>query len=349
MSDPLPTSRTPAEWRTQALITAASHYLVSEFENRYPEGAAIAHSDPAAAAQFMNDLTVKWVQRRPSGACDLGGTYEDQVYPAVATIHLTASQERNNFTLLHEIGHHLLSTDPIWAFDIRPSLAGQARTIEDHLVNAFASNVLLPDEIVNLHLQPVTAAGIVSLRNATYASTTACCVRAAGLPGERLVMLTRHGDEVLYADGNGQPYTPGKNVHQPGILKAAERAAEIPNKTAQITGGDGILYSTGRHNPNVRIDVAWYDHLVVAVVTATPPPRRMRNDQEQWQHIGDHCGHEFSLAESPGHCSRCGDWKCPECGSCGCRRPSVYCTDCFMELPVSMVEQGRSHHHPECP
>jgi len=340
----LPAGKSAAEWRTQPLINVASQRLIELFEDRYPDAAAIAHADPVRALQFIADVKLQWLTDSPTGACELGGVYDPVHKPPLIQVLMSRSLERNNFTVLHELGHHLLAQDEQWSYTVRRSIS---QDVEERVVSTFASHVLLPDEIVVHHLDPVTATGVVSLIGATSASVTACCVRALSLPGERLVLLTERGERVIWAGSNGRPHAPRKDVWQPFIEAVARRAESNPDLTAEMSGGEGVLYANGTQDTNVNAQAAWYEDLVVAVVTSTPPPRYVYPGHEPWQQACGNCGHEFPPAESPAQCSKCREWKCPRCNHCQCAPAPVICEECWTQLSRSLVERGLRR-HPDC-
>lgn len=340
----LPTGKSLAEWRTQPLINLASQRLTEILRERYPEAAGIAHSDPVHAIQLMGDVTLQWLAGSLVGACELGGVYDSDVEPPVIKVVMSRSQERNNFTVLHELGHHLLAHDEQWSYSVRRNVT---QDVEERVVSAFASRVLLPDEIVVQHLQPVTALGIASLIDSTSASATACCVRALTVPGERLVILTMRGEDVIFAGSNGRPFAPRRDVPQPLLEAVAVQAESSPDLTAEMSGSEGILYASGSRDTDVNVQAVWYEQLVIAVVTSTPPPRHVYHRQDAWLQACDECGAEFPPAESPCQCARCGVWKCPECNYCLCAPAPVICDGCWTQLSRSLVEQGLTR-HPDC-
>ena len=339
----IPTDGTASQWTKQRLVSQASSHLRSVLHGSYPSAAAIVSTDPQGALFRVPDVDIRWMNEQPKGACDLGGVYDGDAETPKITLRRSSNEKRNNFTALHELGHHLLYGDEDWAFRVLPSLGEKAWVVEEKVVNDFAASLLVPDSVVNLHLgNDVTSDGIRQMMEETQGSATTCCIRALGLPGERLVMMGAVDGRVWYSDSNGMPYNPGKSISQPSIAAAADRAAVSGEYT--LFGGEGIRYSTGWADTNVKIDVVLHETLVIAVVTSTRPDSRLRNGMD-WMETCTACGEDFHLHMSSGECGTCGEWKCPDCRGCECSNTNVViCNRCFLALSVVEVTKGLEAH-----
>lgn len=339
----LPQGRGATEWSGQTLVSQASSHLREVLSASYPEVAALASTDPQGALALVPGVVVRWTYDRPKGACDLGGVYDGDSKPPTITLRRFGNERRNNFTAMHEVGHHLLYGDEDWQYRVLPTLGDKARMVEEKIVNDFAATLLVPDAVVQEHLGAgVTAAGLCQMVALTEASATTCCISALNLPGERLVMLADVEGRIWYSDSNGMPYNPGKRITQPSLATAAERALEDGQHT--LVGGEGIRYSTGWADTDVRIDVALHEGLVIAVATSTRPDSRTRLSSD-WREECAACGEYFAADTSSGHCATCGDWKCPECRGCECSNSqAVVCSRCFLALSVVEVGKGLTVH-----
>ncbi len=199
----------------------------------------MAAQEPIVALGMVRDLEVYWTAQPPRGACELGGVYDGDREPAVITVRRYRNEKRNFFTCMHELGHHLFARDEAWQYEVLPKLGVHARRTEEKIVNDFAACLLIPDDEVERHLGPgVSARGIISMVEQTQASVTACCIRALQCPGERLIILSDEAGGIWWADSNGSPFSPGKKVHQPALLRAIERAAQDGGEYT-LVGGDG--------------------------------------------------------------------------------------------------------------
>lgn len=339
----LPQGRGATEWSGQTLVSQASSHLREVLSASYPEVAALASIDPQGALALVPGVVVRWTYDRPKGACDLGGVYDGDSEPPTITLRRFGNERRNNFTALHEVGHHLLYGDEDWQYRVLPTLGDKARMVEEKIVNDFAATLLVPASVVQQHLGVgVTADGLRQMVALTEASATTCCISALNLPGERLVMLADVEGRIWYSDSNGMPYNPGKRVTQPSLATAAERALGDGEYT--LVGGEGIRYSKGWADTDVRIDVALHGGLVIAVVTSTRPDSRSRLSAD-WREECAACGEQFTSDTSPGQCSTCGDWRCPECRGCECTNAqTVVCTRCWVALSVAEAGKGLTAH-----
>lgn len=339
----LPEGRSAADWTGQGQVSRASAHLREVLSVSYPEVSALASVDPQEALNLVPGVEVRWTYERLRGGCDLGGAYDGDSEPPTITLRWSSNEKRNNFTALHELGHHLLYSDEDWQYRVLPTLGDKARVVEEKIVNDFAATLLVPESVIQQHLGAgVTANGLREMVSQTEASATTCCISALNLSGERLVMLGDTEGHIWYADSNGHPYNPGKRVQQPSLATAAERALSEGHYT--LVGGEGIRYSTGRADTDVRIDVALHDGLVIAVVTSTRPDSRSRLDSD-WNEECAACGSFFKINSSAGQCSTCGDWKCADCRGCECSNANVVtCTRCFLALSLAEVGKGLTVH-----
>lgn len=328
---------------TQVSIPAVAARLSASLRSKYPDAAARIETDPFGALDDVPDVTIERRTGRVRGACPVDGSYNAGP-PTIITIYETGTPERDNFTCLHELGHHLLANDEGWQYEDKPALGDRARYIEETIVNAFAAHELIPDNLLHTHVGPhVTAASVLELYLASNASASASLMRSLDIPGNRLVMLTDLAGTTWFSDSTGEPFSPGTNVPQPGVAAAIDHARN-GNGTHRAVGGHGIAYRSGKTNPWVEIDVAVHDGM--AFVVAHPTPRDSRAPgASDWTLTCANCGHEFAPAESSGFCTGCREHKCPQCRACECTdtQPPI-CTRCFVALSVSEANDGLEEH-----
>ena len=335
----IPTSRNPSWWLTRDGVAQTAEHLRREFSRRYPAAALVAASDPKAVCEHMEDLDLVMRPAPPPGACAVGGLYQPDRRPARITVGVHGNR-RDGFTVLHEVAHHLMYTDDAWSLRVRPNVPeGKERVAGEKVANAFAASVLLPPQVVAGRFSGgVTAAGIRDLYTSTEASATACCVRGLEEPGERLVMLSSFEGRPWFADSYGTPFNPGRSLAQPLVAKAVERAGL--SGSGQLTGGEGIVYSTGRVDTDVVVEVAVEGGLVFAVATATPHDSRL-SSESGGELLCGHCDEVYSTADSTRPCNTCDAWPCPACGRCECERPAAFCERCCLQLPELLARAGQ--------
>lgn len=321
-------------------VAQTAAHLRREFFRRYPAAAVVAASDPTTVCEHMDDLELVMRSAPPPGACAVGGLYQPDLIPARITVRARGNRG-DGFTVLHEVAHHMMYTDDEWSLRVRPNLpVGNERIAGEKVANAFAASILLPPEVVAGRFPDgVTAMAIRDLFTSTEASAPACCVRGLDEPGERLVMLTNFEGRPWFADSHGTPLNPGRSLAQPLVAKAVDRAGL--SGIAKLTGGQGIVYSTGRVDTDVVVEVAVEGGFVFAVATSTPYDTRL-SSEFVGELVCGHCDEVYTTAASTRPCITCNAWPCPACGGCECERPAVFCKRCFIQLPEVLVRAART-------
>ena len=327
-------------WRHNSRILQAARHLIAELHHRHPQAATLLGADPITALPHIPGLRVVIDHTARNPVCPIEGTYD----AATTTIRYrpTGNDARDRFTLLHELGHHLLAINDGWNYDVVPLLT-QAKVkihVEERLVNAFASLVLIPDEQADSALaRGVTAVAVRDLYLSTEASATACLARCLLEPGDRLVMLANGAGHVWYAQSNGEPYAPSTEVEQPAIAHGALRAIQTDG-TARFTGHEGIRYRSGSTNTRVAFDICTEGSLVFVIVEPTPFDLRVDNTRFEFSlTCVAGCGATFTPEEAPGRCATCSETRCPRCRGCECPR-ETYCTRCTIALPTARATAG---------
>lgn len=334
-----PTS-TADGWQTREIQEVARDHLISLFESRYPQAAETASFDAVGAVECLPDVEVIEDPHYRSRGCPIDGTYDPDP-PLIR--YRPYYNRRDGFTLLHELGHHLLATDDTWCLRVWPMLnevKGLASRVEEDLVNAFAAGVLIGADIaLDAFAEGVTSAAIAGLYESTGASAAACLVRGLRETGDRLVMLCGRDGLTLFAASNGEPYNPGAGVTQPAVAQAVTRIGGLEG-TRRIDGGDGVRYRSGKAFTRVRFDVTVRDQLVFVIVEPTAIDTRVQAFDE-WHLTCPACGHSFTQDASTGLCATCREPLCPRCRGCDCEgRAATYCQRCFITLPTARAGTG---------
>lgn len=319
-------------------------------EERYPEAAGLRHIDAFAALEAVPSLTVDLRSGLGNSGCPVDGRFSQNGTEYSIEIRLSRTDARNRFTAMHEFGHLLIAQDEAWQYGPRIALGGQARNVEESVVNAFASESLIPDSEVERHIgRNATAEHVRDLYEASQASASACLVRTLSRPGSRCVMLTDVNGTTYFSDSTGEPYAPGRGVPQPAVARAIEQALENQG-LATLVGGEGLAYRSGKTNPHVQLDVAVArsGRMVFVIATPTPFDSRVTACAESMALACGNCYEEFPPHMSPGLCGKCREQTCPRCRSCACTMEPAACDLCFTTLSVADVQAGRQRHE-ECP
>ncbi|GGZ43236.1 ImmA/IrrE family metallo-endopeptidase [Streptomyces poonensis] len=326
-----------------AAARAQATAMMAELDAHRPGATQRLAQDALAEMQTWPELTVRRVAEAQSGPrCSVAGAYAPGPPPQIVVADST-SPARQDFTALHELGHHLQQN----SFALMDAFARQPDRgvlLEDAACDAFAAEILLPAPLVEHHLASdgPTAPDIVELWRASGASRMAVCVRAIQhLPAPGHILLLDTGGQVVFAASHGlRPLQRGSFQGDiPTIAQARAGQGRAQGRT-QIRYRDGIL---GRelHAQTAPMD----GYLVAVLVTdsapwrAFTPPTKDTGPQAR-EYICEHCDEEFRSFEPA--CSVCGVPRCPECDRCACpaRVTERLCQGCFIRHPPAMFADG---------
>lgn len=305
--------------------------------------------NPVEVLRAWPDVVYREVPAADTGdRCSVAGAYYGTEDPPLLTVAEATSPGRRAFTALHELGHHLQQSD----FDLDDTVHTQGRNaaeFEDAACDAFAADVLLPEELVTHHMSDgtPTADDIVALRRASSASRAAVCVRAA----QRLAVP---GHIVLL---NGAGIVQFAAVHlMPRLARGSDQSpTQVVGQALSTTGGRArgrirLRYRDGIEGDELYAQAAPMDGLLVVVAVTDHAPWESgftlpiaQTGPRASSRICVHaeCGDEFQSFDPP--CTRCGTPTCPACGRCACA-PAVKekpCPGCFQVLPLRFFDGDR--------
>jgi IrrE N-terminal-like domain len=160
----------------RAAIERHTRRLLDSLDPDVRDGLSI---DPIAVITARLKVRVQLrPERSGTGHCSIDGSYFPD--PPRISVAESLSRRRVNFSVLHELGHHLQADDAILA-DILWHEPDGGTGLEEDVSDAFAAEVLLPQHLVDEIIGDAgpTAAAVADLFATTQASREACCVRAA--------------------------------------------------------------------------------------------------------------------------------------------------------------------------
>lgn len=284
------------------------------------------------------DLVVRITPEDPSpaagtGRCSVAGHYGSYTEPPTLNVARSMSVRRRQFTVLHELGHHLQQTDE----DLGQAALDQpdSEEFEDAACDVFASRILLPDELVAAHIpfRGPTADGIAGLFAASSASRAACCVRAAQqLRSAGCVVLLDESGTVSFASGSGiYPPARGSDQSATPLIDAALRSQGRDVERDRTR----VAYRNGGTSDSLYGQAAWCDGFIVAVLAvdhvpwrkfAPPRPDTARSTTLSRWHDCEICLTNFRVTDT---CPTCHTPLCPD-GHCTCSAArEQLCTSCF--------------------
>lgn len=248
---------------------------------------------------------------------------------------------RVRFTLLHELGHHLLQTahadllDPI--DEIGATMRGGADAAEELVCHAFASRVLIPDAVLPTIPRGgrLRAEQVIAIHAAApTASWEAVAVRCAQLiPGGGAVVLVNPDGTVRFcgAAGLGIGWARGSKVDPNGPLARSVTSTSV--------GRTDTFRWERSYAENYYCDTApaLDDGIGIGVLDRRARDGRLNiveqpepawKTRESWC---ERCAEPLVV----GWCETCHDRRCPTCDRCKCE-PIVenkQCVNCFLGKP----------------
>lgn len=266
----------------------------------------LSSEDPAAAVElYFEPVRVRSLPAAElaSGDCSIDGFYETNVDPTRPWILYAddVNPARARFTILHELGHHLLVTVAAELLDAIDKIGGSAvaaNKVEESVCHGFAGRLLIPQHIVDSIIDPAAlrAEHVVALKDASNASWEAAAVRAAAAATTKaVVILVRDPGEVAFAAVSSRMgsrrWKRGSSVQHGGALA---RALDIERQCAvkDVFRWD-LSFAEQLYCDTIRI----HNGLALAVLTDKPSDGRfdiLEDVDPAWK-------------SSEQFCNRCGD------------------------------------------
>jgi Zn-dependent peptidase ImmA (M78 family) len=253
------------------------------------------------------------------------------------------NRQRLRFTLLHELGHHLLETVAAELHDSIDQCAGpkgDCQAVEESVCQAFAGRVLIPDDLAASVLDgdQLRPRHVVEMYERSEASWMAVAVRLAEVEPtcSAIILMTERGRVRFVAPSRSafstwRTWRAGSAVQPNGPLATAfDRNAH----------SQAEIYRWGVGYPHAGFcDTLLTDEgLVIAVIGDKRSDGQFALldevapsyvDRERWC---AHCNEE----RTEGWCDLCSDRHCHQCGRCGCAPPPISnprCNSCGLHEP----------------
>lgn len=326
---PLPISR----------LAASRHgaRLVGQVDESWRELLAEETKD-AIESLYGIGITVHPADTPMRGGCGVHGIYSPTNPPTIE-INRSSSGRRDRFTMLHELGHHLIRLDAALIDDLYDLDAGpKARSIE-LVADAVAGRLLITDtEVDDAVADGVTAASVVQLFENTHASREACAVRAADLLDQPGAVMVGFDNVAVFTAHHGTPWHVARSVPQSdkSILNRAVGGG-------RATGTTTVRFANDRSSTEMYADAkACDDGWVFAVLTLTRPAAKGSFSAPLGGFI-DNDAIECHVCDSSfrpyGQPCVCGEFECPN-GHCGCDKgpPTRRCDMCFLHKAVNLFD-----------
>lgn len=326
--------------------------LVRLEESRGVIDLAALSDDPEGALSGNPEVEIEY-DSSPKPGCSVFGYYRPRSgAPALILVHPAFSAERDNFTIVHEVGHHVQRQHRAWA-NVRFAIGGAAGDrLEERVADAFAAAVLIPAD-VGADGSWLDARALAQVHDRVRASRSAVAMRAVEIAPEgeptAVVVADRTG-LVTFARASGDHvYTPARGSVQPGIGALIQAAFSGDGYAAGALSG-GIRFGSGWAQQDLSAEVALDSSWSHAFVVIRPDQRYGRTlvwEQVEAECLSEACGAVFLVDATVEICPRCSTPKCPECRGCACEpEQTPTCDHCFTMYSIAERADPALH---ECP
>mgnify|MGYP006876022126 CR=1 FL=1 len=290
------------------------------------------------------ELTVIVEDAMPDDGCGGGGYYR----PEPPTIYLHPSiWRRDNFTLLHELGHHLQIRHPDWIFILLDLPAFARRTVEEAVCDSVAAEVLMPwNDADNLdawwrcHPADVMA-GLFHRHGASRSAVLQRVLGKMPTPAKWILAVADLDGTVQTSQTTYSDLPPAKGVVQHGFAELAREAEKGPVRRLFT---EGVEYRSGQLLDDMNAE-AVLDHDRRYVFIALTPTNRFGTGTivfPTFECANPACGETFGTTTAGSRCTKCSEPHCPHCGRCSCPSATVgtICPSCSMLLSAGEVLNG---------
>ena len=302
----------------------------------------LRNEDPATAVEVYYE-PVKVHQLPPTSItrtdCSVDGYYDPFIDPDRPRILYSphGGPARARFTIVHELGHHIINTDGQWLLDDLDQMANSpqgAQRAQEQACHQFAGEVLVPTQLLNevIGTVPTKPEHILRLREITTASWEVLAVRAANYSrAKTAIALIRHPGKVSFVAANWLTSWPrGSAVKHGGPLDSALRR----NSTAR---NDTYRYGLGGAEPLFCDTTQAHNGLAVAVMSTRRTDGGLsilKPEDPSWKQRLAFCAW-CSGERTVGWCHNCSGRKCQSCDRCACRAPTKNptCPRCHLQNP----------------
>lgn len=315
-------------------IRGHADLLLTELDRRLPEGFDVSCQHVAPLLTVLG-VGLRVVEKSPTG-CSVAGSCDHQAQ--MVTV-VRASKGRMRFTALHELGHLLGEDLDDFQDAIYQHGSVTGRQVEEDACDAFASILLLPDDVLNTAFDAhgLSARGLRDLIGTGQASMEACAVVVA----QRLASP----GYVLIVDGDG---TTRFAARSGDVLPISRGTDQSGSDLRTVLGGAPALrirgtlaFAAGSGTHELYIDAVDHDGLVLAVACESDPnwPQLQTAAEHQTASNGieAYCGDCGVGYTSWRLCKSCGEPRHETCGRCGCETSAVrgerMCPTCFIVQP----------------
>jgi len=307
----------------------------------------LVDEDPESViAVYFDPIGLQPLPRRDLVAddCSTDGYYDPFIDPARPWIIYAddVAPSRIRFTLLHELGHHLLNTSAAALLDDLDELGGsseRAKRFEESVCHQFASELLLPTQLVDEILPASGAVMPAHVRElhqrSEKVSLDAVAVRvAARLRTPGAVVILREEATIAFCAARGLEgswWPRGSAVDPNGPLA---RALRIEQRARPDTYRWQLANARQLHCDTLPV----HERLAIAILATVPSDASLNivDEVEPAWKTREYWCEQCNEERNAGWCDRCHGPHCPECGRCACvkTKRNPLCKECGLQNPA---------------
>lgn len=282
--------------------------------------------------------------RVATGQCSTDGYYDTEIDPAQPWIIYAddVHEARVRFTVLHELGHHLLMTVGCTLLDDIDVLGASTGTgaiqTEESVCHRFAGNLLVPDELLMDMIGDarIVPHHVVAIHEGRSASWEAVAIRVAEvMPMAGAVVILRDGATVAFCAASSRlpsawwPRGSALNPNGPLVRGLSLRQTAQPEQYRY-----GLGYARAMFCDTLPV----HEGLAIAVLSEKPSDGSLSIIEEAepaWKQRVLFCEWCPGVERDRGWCYRCSGPYCPECDRCACSHPvqNPLCPNCGLLNP----------------
>ncbi|UWD79256.1 ImmA/IrrE family metallo-endopeptidase [Curtobacterium flaccumfaciens] len=312
--------------------------MLEELHARYDDVDGLT-DDPLQWVECCADVALVLDEGNVAIEHGVFGRYDAE--PTVPRIIVAAHQSRprQQFTVLHEYGHHLLRTTPAFADEL-VTRDDFGTALEERACDVFAARVLIPEGKVADVLGtgvPTAAAVVAAWANLPAVSMHAVMIRAiANFTAEGYVLfLDENGAVLSCVVRDAPPVAVGSDQSATTIWKS------LHNRDTATSSDVRFLFQGVPYGDNFYAQAKRLLGGAVLVVAARERVPWQLSVRRQEYHVDrrwwtcERCSHEFEVEQPP--CRTCNTPVCPSCSHCACGATlaEFTCTECFIRRPPS--------------
>jgi len=320
-----------------ALLEHVAEEIRADLRSEEPAAAVELYFGPIGFQPLPSSRVV-------TGQCATDGYYDSAIDPRQPWIIYAEDVHpaRVRFTILHELGHHLLVTVADSLLDdidvVGAGAGGGAIETEEAVCHRFAGNLLVPDEVLveTIGNDRVKPEHVVAIHEQGSASWEAVAVRVAEvMPMAGAVVLLRDGSTVAFCAASsrmGSAWWPrGSSLDPNGPLA---RGLNL----RQIARHEQYRFGLGYPRSMFCDTLPVHGGLAIGVLSDKPSDGSLsiiEDAEPAWKERVKFCEWCQGVERDVGWCFRCNGAYCPECDRCGCSHPAPnpLCPQCGLLKP----------------